>query len=199
LRFTEDNYVGSDPKNAFRQLLAFVISAKRYATYERYGDQVTIIGPKAHGLGYLYPPTDSPKGWDDDHELPKWVYEAWEYIIRKALQLKQSEPAWLRRPQMMRMTVTTQSLLRRMHRWRRFRPYNFFLVPILVPGGYPADIDPNKLTLVTPFEKVQQKWMDSVCINIDDSRGRKLYRFTTSFESAVWRAGSHRDFRRASQ
>ena len=87
LRFTEDNYIGSDPKNAFRQLLAFVISAKRYATYERHGDQVTIIGPKAHGLGYLYAPDDSPKGWDDDHELPKWVYEAWEYIVRKALQL----------------------------------------------------------------------------------------------------------------
>jgi hypothetical protein len=73
LRFTEDNYIGSDPKNAFRQLLALVISAKRYATYERHADQVTIIGPKAHGLGYLYPPADSPHGWDDDHELPKWV------------------------------------------------------------------------------------------------------------------------------
>jgi hypothetical protein len=28
--------------------------------------------------------------------------------------------------------------------------------------------------------------MDSVCINIDDSRGRKRYRFTTSFESAAY-------------
>jgi hypothetical protein len=186
LRFTEENYIGSDPKNAFRQLLALVISAKRYATYERQGDRITIIGPKAHGLGYLYPPTDSPNGWDDDHELPKWVYEAWEYIVRKMLQLKPSKPAWLKRPQMMRMAVTTHSLLRRMHRWKRFRPYNFFLVPILAPGGYPADIDPNKFTLVTPFEKGQQKWMDSVCINIDDSRGRKLYRFTTSFESAAY-------------
>ena len=186
LRFTEDNYIGSDPQNAFRQLLAFVISAKRYATYERHGDQVTIISPKAHGLGYLYPPADSPNGWDDDHELPKWVYEAWEYIIRKVFRLKPSEPAWLRRPQMMRMAVTSQSLLRRMHRWRRFRPYNFFLVPILAPCGYPADIDPDKFTLVTPFEKDQRKWMDSVCINIDDSRGRTRYRFTTSFESAAY-------------
>jgi hypothetical protein len=186
LRFTEDNYINSDPKNAFRQLLAFVISAKRYATYERHGDQITIIRPKAHGLGYLYPPADSPKGWDDDHELPKWVYEAWEYILRKVLRLRPGEPAWLRRPQMMRMVVTTNSLLRRMHRWKRFRPYNFFLVPILAHGGYPADIDPDKFTLVTPFEKDQRKWLDSVCINLEDSRGKKRYRLTTSFESDVY-------------
>ncbi len=63
-----------------------ILRFKRYATYERHGDQVTIIRPKAHGLGYLYPPADSPNGWDDDHELPKWVYEAWEYIVRKMLQ-----------------------------------------------------------------------------------------------------------------
>ena len=90
---------------------------------------------------------------------------------------------------MMRMAVTSQSLLRRMHRWRRFRPYNWFLVPILAPCGYPADVDPNKFTLVTPFEKDQRKWMDSVCINIDDSRGRKRYRFTTSFSQLRMASG----------
>jgi hypothetical protein len=60
------------------------------------------------------------------------------------------------------------------------------VVPILAPCGYPVDVDPNKFTLVTPLEKDQRKWMDSVCINIDDSRGRTRYRFTTSFESAAY-------------
>ena len=33
---------------------------KRYTTYERDGKKIIIIDPKAHGLGYLYPPADSP-------------------------------------------------------------------------------------------------------------------------------------------
>jgi hypothetical protein len=106
-----------------------------------------------------------------------------------ALHLKRSNPAWLRRPQMMRMAVTTHSLLRRMHQWKRFRPYNFFLVPMLAPCGYPADIDPKKFTLVTPLEKDQREWINAVCINIDDSKDKKRYRLTTRFESP--RYGEH--------
>ena len=32
---------------------------------------------------------------------------------------------------MMRMAVTTQNVLKRLHNWEGFRPYNFFLLPIL--------------------------------------------------------------------
>jgi hypothetical protein len=183
LRFTDLNYVDSDPERGFRQLLGFSISAKRYCLYERDGDRITVVDPKAHGLGYLYPPADSPKQWEDENELPKWVYEAWEFLLRMALQLKPDSPVWLRRPQMMRMAVTSHSLWQRMHWWKRFRPYNFFLVPILAPGGYPPDINPKKFTLVTPFKKDQSRWIHSVCVNIEDSKDRTKYRLTTSFEA----------------
>lgn len=82
LNFTDDNYVDFDLKNGFRHLLGFSISAKRYTLYERDGDGVAIVNPKAHGLGYLYPPADSPPGWDDEQDVPYWIYQAWEYLLR---------------------------------------------------------------------------------------------------------------------
>jgi hypothetical protein len=51
------NYIDSDPKNGQRQLYGYSIAAKRYALYERIGqNDIKIIDPKAHGIGFLYPP-----------------------------------------------------------------------------------------------------------------------------------------------
>lgn len=183
LNLTDDNFVESDPAKPRRQLLGFSISAKRYVLFDRVENQMTIINPKAHGLGYLYPPVDSPKKWDDEHDAPKWIYEFWECLLRIALGLKRNDPAWLKRPQMMRMAVTTQNVLKRLHGWDGFRPYNFFLLPILANCGYPANVDPDYFTLVAPFESDQQKWIDLVCINIGDCSDANEYKLTTDFNS----------------
>lgn len=84
---------------------------------------------------------------------------------------------------MMRMAVTTQNVLKRLHHWEGFRPYNFFLLPILANCGCPASVDPDHFTLVAPFETDQTKWIHSVCINIADSNDNKEYRLTTDFNS----------------
>lgn len=44
--------------------------------------EIEIIEPKAHGVGFLYPPNNSPKGWDKD--IPQRIYEMWDYIVRNA-------------------------------------------------------------------------------------------------------------------
>lgn len=80
LNVVDANHVNSDPSCARRQLLGFSIAAKRYALYERSGNKISIVDPKAHGLGYLYPPIDSPKGWDDEHDAPRWIHDFWEYL-----------------------------------------------------------------------------------------------------------------------
>jgi len=183
LNLVDENYVDGDPDKPRRQLLGFSISAKRYVAYQRTREQITIIDPKAHGLGYLYPPADSPKGWDDEHDAPKWIYEFWECLLRIALSLKRNDPSWLKRPQMMRMAVTTQNVLKRLHQWEGFRPYNFFLLPILANCGYPANVEPGYFTLVAPFESDQHKWIDSECINIADSNDTRKYELTTDFKS----------------
>jgi hypothetical protein len=164
LRFLDCNFVDSDPAQGFRKLVGFSISAKRYCIYERNEARVTIIDPKAHGLGYVYPPADSPQGWDAEHENPYWVYEAWEWLVRHGNHLTPNHlPTWSRRPQMMRMAVNTNGLLKRLHRWNQFRPFNIFFAPVLANGGQPANVDPQHFTLVTPFERDQSKWMDAPC------------------------------------
>jgi len=84
---------------------------------------------------------------------------------------------------MMRMAVTTQNVLKRLHHWEGFRPYNFFLLPILANCGYPANVDPKYFTLVAPFESEQSKWIDSVCINIADPNDTRKYELTTDYTS----------------
>lgn len=183
LRFSKYAYVDSDPEKGLRQLLGFSISAKRYCLYERNGDKITMVDPKAHGLGFLYPPANSPEGWDDEHDAPKWIYDSWEFLLGKALRVKGRNPAWLRHPQMMRMTVTSNHLLKRLHRWNRFRPYSIFFLPVLARAGYPADVDPTRFTLAMQFEQDQSKWMNLACINIDDPNDKKQYRLTNAFDS----------------
>lgn len=183
LNLVDENFIDCDSEKPRRQLLGYSISAKRYVLYERINTQITIVDPKAHGLGYLYPPVDSPKGWDDEHDAPKWISDFWECLLRMALRLTRNDLSWLQRPQMMRMAVTTQNVLNSLHGWEGFRPYNFFLLPIMAPGGYPANVDPDTFTLVAPFESNQKRWIQSECINIGDPHDKTTYRLTTSFTS----------------
>jgi len=185
LRFLDCNYVDSDPKKGFRkELLAFCISAKRYTTYERDGKKIVIIDPKAHGLGYLYPPADSQPSLDADDEIAKWIYEAWEWLVKHGCGLMPNRPpSWFKRPQMMGMAVTTNSLLKRLHRLKRFRPFDLFFVPVLSHCGQPANVDPKRYMIVARFEPDQNKWTDAACFNIDDPNDAREYRLGTAFDS----------------
>jgi len=40
------------------------------ATHYTSGNDLVIVDPKAHGLGYLYPPKDNKEG-------PDWTHDAW--------------------------------------------------------------------------------------------------------------------------
>jgi hypothetical protein len=183
LRFLDCNYIDSDPEKGFRkELLAFCISAKRYTTYERDGKKIVIVDPKAHGLGYLYPPAES--SLDADQDIAMWVYEAWEWLVRRGCGLLPNRPpSWFKHPQMMRMAVTSYDLLRRMHQLRRLRPFDRFFVPVLAAAGQPGNVDPEHFTLATPFEPDQSKWIDAVCFNIDDPHDTRQYKLATAFDS----------------
>jgi len=184
LRFLDCNFVDSKPEKGFRKLLGFSISAKRYCIYERDGAKVIIIDPKAHGLGYVYPPSESPQGWDEEHEIPYWVFQAWDWLIRRGNGLMPNHlPPWSGLPQMMRMGVNSYGLLKRLHRWNRFRPFNVFFAPVLANCGQPANADPQHFTLITSFEREQSKWRDAPCFNIDDRNDAKEYRLGTRFDS----------------
>ena len=161
----EDINFDSDRKQ--RQLFGYAISAKRYVLYEHNGSDPKILDPKAHGLGYLYSPTD--KRDEDLH----WTFEAWEWLLRNALSLPSAEPSWFNRPAMMQITMSTPHVLKRLNKVSR--PYNFVFCPLIDSiCGYPAGVDRQRFTLMTPFTKNRKEWLNADCVNIYDGKDYSL-------------------------
>lgn len=175
LNLVDPNYVASDSTKPQRQLYGYSIAAKRYALYENAGkSDITIVDPKAHGIGFLYPPQDSPKHWDKD--APRWIYQLWDYIVRGALKLPRRPPSWLDIPQMMRLTITTCNVLEMLGEWEIARPYNFLLLPMVDPVfGVAFHRQANeKVLLVSAFSSKQEEWFNMECVNVYDGKKYKM-------------------------
>jgi hypothetical protein len=175
LNLVDANYIDSDQENRPRQLYGYSIAAKRYVLYEKMGiDDIKIIDPKAHGIGFLYPPRNSPKTWEQD--VPVWVYEVWDYILRGALKLNRTAPAWIDYPQTMRLTITTCNVLEMLADWQTARPYNFLLLPMVDPlFGYAFHRQAKEKTLlVCPFSSKQDQWYELECVNVHNGKGYKM-------------------------
>jgi len=175
LNLVDANYIDSDPKNEQRQLYGYSIAAKRYALYEKIGQKdIKIVDPKAHGIGFLYPPKDSPKDWKED--VPQWIYEMWGYIVRGALRLRRKKPSWLDIPQMMRLSITTCNVLKMLGDWKVARPYNFLLLPMVDPTfGYAFYRRANeKVLLVSEFSSKQERWLEMGCVNIHSGKKYRM-------------------------
>ena len=175
LNLVDANFVDSDPTKQQRQLYGYSIAAKRYALYEKTGkSNITIVDPKAHGIGFLYSPHNSPKNWGKD--VPRWIYQLWDYIVRCALKMPKKAPSWLDIPQMMRLTITTCNVLEMLGEWKIARPYNFLLLPMVDPvSGVAFHRQSNeKVLLVCAFSSKQEQWFDLDCVNVHDGKKYKM-------------------------
>jgi hypothetical protein len=160
--------VNFDSAGQPRQLSGYAISAKRYALFQQSKDKVTVIEPKAHGLGYLYPPIEK-KNKDDPH----WTFETWNWMLRQELGFSRTAPGWIDLPAMMRIVVSTPHVLGRFH--HLMRPYNFLFCPLTDKvAGHPANVDPNKCTPITAFTKDRTRWARAECINVRDGARYRL-------------------------
>jgi len=163
-----------------RQLLGYSIAAKRYALYTQNGNNIEIVEPKAHGLGYFYPPKDSPNNWE--HEIPLWIFEAWDWIMRGVRGLKRKKPAWFDLPVMMKLTLSTpHHALQNLAKSALIRPNNFMMIPQITRFGCPAGINPNKFTLITQFSSERDDWMRAKCVNIHDPQS-PIYQLTDEYD-----------------
>ena len=160
--------VNFDSGGKQRQLYGFAISAKRYALYEQTKTGMRIVDPKAHGLGYLFPPKSRAKPEEQD-----WTFEAWDWLLRQALGLPGKPPAWLDLPAMMRVVLSTPHVLNRLD--HSTRPYNFLFCPLIdTVAGYPENVDPSRFTLITSFNSKRELWMDAECVNVYDGKSYRL-------------------------
>jgi hypothetical protein len=170
LKIEDVNHRNSNPNEPFRQLFGYAISAKRYALYSRVRNSIRIEKASGHGLGYLFAPKERRKG-EEDEEKPQWVFEAWGFLLRKALNLPPGDPSWLDLPAMMRMVVTTPNVFKqRRPEW--LGPFNFFLFPMLSEtfGGYPAGFDKSNFVFITPYESDRKKWSSLTGVNLTDGQ-----------------------------
>lgn len=175
LNLVDANFDDSDPNKSQRQLHGYSIATKRYTLYVKTGkSHIEIIDPKAHGIGFLYPPKNSPKDWGKD--IPQWIYEMWDYIVRSSLGLKCKKPSWINIPQMMRLNVSTYNVLKMLAQWQKARPYNFLLLPMVDPlFGYASYRRANeKILLICAFSSDQERWIDLECINVHDGKKYRM-------------------------
>jgi hypothetical protein len=167
LKIEDVNFVDNDPKKARRQLYGYANSAKRYVLFEWRKNDISVEKASGHGLGYLYPPTEE---FNQKSNVHQWVIEAWDWILRRELGLKYSDPHWIDYPAMMRMTLTSPNIL------RNCRPewlcsYNFFFYPVLSSiDGYPAGCDRPNFRFITPFNSDRKRWSDLKGVNTVDSK-----------------------------
>jgi hypothetical protein len=188
LKIEDVNHRNSNPSEPFRQLYGYSISAKRYALYSRQGNQIQIEKASGHGLGYLFAPKERKrkKEEEEDEETPQWVTEAWEYLLRKALNLPSRDPKWLDLPAMMRMVVTTPNVFKhRRPEW--LGPFNFFLFPLLSEtfGGYPAGFDKSSFVFIAPYESDRKKWSSLKGVNLEDGEPYEISMQPTLYQDKV--------------
>jgi len=165
LKVEDVNFVDGD-RNKPRQLWGYAISAKRYALYTQNGLDISIVKASGHGLGYLYPPKDG----SSDDDTPTWIWEAWDWLLRKEFGFTSKEPEWLDYPALMRMTLTSPNVLRG-QRPEWLAPFNFFFFPLVSElGGYPAECDRSNFRFIVPFTKDRTKWGNLVGINLHDGQ-----------------------------
>jgi hypothetical protein len=164
-----------------RELFGYSIAAKRYALYTKAGNDIEIVEPKAHGLGYFYPPKDSPEEWDRDAP-PLWIFEAWDWVMRGVLGLQRAKPAWFDLPVMMKLTLSTpHHALKNLAKSPLTRPNNFMMLPQVCQSLCPQNVDREKFTLITPFSSKREQWMKSKCINVHD-RNSPVYELADEYD-----------------
>jgi len=154
LKVEDVNYQDGNPKTgSLRTVHGYAISAKRYALME--GSK--IIEVKGHGLGYLMSPASS--------EEPDWMEAAWQHVLRlDGILCKGSDPAWLDRPAMMKIPVSSPAVLGRLKGF--CKPFDFVLAPILRSDKLDPGERVEKPILITQFNKHSDDWLGATYYNV---------------------------------
>lgn len=169
-------------------LHAYAISAKRYCFVRPQGHAgLEIVDPKEHGLGHLMDPLGKTGG-KGPSGAPRWIEEAWRYLVAPAFGVAVEPPSFLNIPAVTQLSLTVPKL------WRPFRdaqrtvprdarvgPCNFVCSAHVAKLGQLPGVDPTRFHLLKPFSPepddwASGPWMDVysgqwVGVSVDLSRG----------------------------
>jgi hypothetical protein len=164
-----------DQSGEIRDLWAWTIAAKRYATFT-WQDGRPILADKysEHGLGHLADPRPL------DRRGRPLAADIWQHILDAELGNAAEEPEWFVRPAVTQRTISTQRLHRLLGGGRssesRLRPYSFCNHAIIHPDE-PAAAGRARFDLVAPYERDPRRWTKVEWI---DAQSGEKHRITTS-------------------
>jgi hypothetical protein len=158
--------VNFDEADEQRELLAYVISTKRYALFTIAADGRPVVpntedAYSKHGLGQLVNPLDP------ELEDRKWIRQTWEGLVWEALGGPRFQPPWGDTPAMMKSAVTTPFLLGRFARINRDKPYakqvkpfNFLLSATVTAHEWPPGAhERGGFHLIAPYSRNPSEWL----------------------------------------
>lgn len=200
----EDQNFADPERSERRQLYCLATSAKRYALYgldergepmlrrpsqERPGEKWS-----EHGLGHLLNPSD-PESEDRD-----WIRALWEFETLTALGLPATEPEWLDRPALGRITVSKPTTARAFEGLNagktyadQIKPFNFMLTAHVRVGGHPPEAEPERFQLIAPWEPDSRRWLELDWINRYSGEPVRVTVAGAHGEAGVARIKTYRD------
>jgi hypothetical protein len=169
-----------DDNGKIRDLWAWSIAAKRYATFT-WVDGRPVLADKysEHGLGHLADPRPI-----DQRDRPLTA-DIWQHILDAELGTEAHEPEWFNRPAVTQRTISTPRLLSLLGGGRssesRLRPYSFCNHAIIHPDE-PGAGGRDRFDLVAAYERDPERWAD---VGWADAGTGSPYPITTSAYSGA--------------
>jgi hypothetical protein len=163
LKIEDVNYQDDDSKKPLRTVYGYAISAKRYCLFTYEHGEYRIVDAKGHGLGFLRPPVENPKGWDK--KWPFWIEEAWLYVLRNEMIIHKGEnPEWLDLPAMMQIPISSPAVLGRLKNFAK--PFDFVIAPIVSKARLDLEKQAEKPILITRYTKNSAEWLNATYYNV---------------------------------
>ncbi|MBA2684044.1 MAG: hypothetical protein H0U66_06110 [Gemmatimonadaceae bacterium] len=178
-----------------REIMAYVVSAKRYVLYH-FDDDGSLVLDKCskHGLGHLLSPlpTDSTERWPE---------VLWRLILCEALGIPHEAPEWLKLPAITRVSVRSPSYFRGFLRRHadmpyaeRIKPFGFLIACQVARFGHPEGANPKAFHLLSPYSVTPSDWASQLWT---DTYSGNEYAVTTalSYQPGVVRVRSIADIK----
>lgn len=116
----------------------------------------------------------------------RWIEEAWRWLLRRESDGEAQDPEWFSLPAISRLSVSSPHLLKPFRGYNdgkdfggQVKPFNFLLSAQVAKNGHPADTDPKKFHLVSPYRSQSAEWLKGPWI---DSYTGVRYRVGTGLQ-----------------
>ena len=128
-----------------------------------------------HGLGHLLNPMDikTKNGIEVENQYREWIAEISLNVIRKALGNTTHRLYFEKYPAIGKIAVSSPAVMKSLNFYnegkpysQQIKPFNFLLTCNVRELGHPIGSDPERLHLISPYERDPRKWLKKEWIDL---------------------------------